>query len=448
MNERICFIGDGNSCLWQLPYIPAPGEELVVSLIADGALERRLASGRDYSLMGNCVFCSLPAGARLYVTRLSQDGSQTAQASPLSAQAAQTLAFASQAAAPVYEGASSLTQEEAGDALERRYNELVSRMRLELEQRQAALLEGIQSTFQAQLNAFSLLVKKEERQLRDSAQLYKGSLPQRQGLVLPKGAPAGSYLTLPVSYLVGGRNLQLFLDGVLANPEADYEECGAVNERSSTIRILRDLEPVAHLDCLAASLSSTDSALRAAEDASRAQQAAAVLLSEARSVSTASQASVAAAARDTTAAQGWANAAQKSAEAAYQASVNAYDAAAQISLYRREPGISAVKEIADIHACSPGLFIINPHLTHAPTPFFGVWPASCIHEMNWDGVFFLGGKCYPADPALPPAKPPRPRPDPMPAAGSADEWIPCDHTHQEAPDPEACNCQSCWQYAK
>ena len=88
-------------------------------------------------------------------------------------------------------------------------------------------------------------------------------------------------------------------------------------------------------------------------------------------------------------AEAWARASQRSADESYNASCHAWDAATQASIHSRRPGVCAVHSVADIHACSPGLFIINPHLTHAPTPFFGVWPARNAEEMAWDGVFFI-----------------------------------------------------------
>lgn len=130
-------------------------------------------------------------------------------------------------------------------------------------------------------------------------------------------------------------------------------------------------------------------------------------------------------------AQGWASASQKSAEESWRASASAWDAARQVSIHAERPGICAVADVSAIHACSPGLFIINEHLTHTPTPFFGVWPARKIEDMAWDAVFFLSPYLYPDDPRMPPPLPERPKPDPVVASGSKDQWLPCGHQHED-----------------
>lgn len=143
-------------------------------------------------------------------------------------------------------------------------------------------------------------------------------------------------------------------------------------------------------------------------------------------------------------AQGWANASQKSADESWRASASAWDAATQASIHSRRPGICAVADISAIHACSPGLFIINEHLTHAPTPFFGVWPAKTIEDMAWDAVFFTSPYLYPDDPRLPPPVPERPKPDPVAATGSNDQWLPCNHQHEDTIIYSSCPvCNDC-----
>lgn len=143
---------------------------------------------------------------------------------------------------------------------------------------------------------------------------------------------------------------------------------------------------------------------------------------------------------DALTAQGWANAAEKAAMDSWEAACAANQSAAQASIHARRPGISAVKCLADIHGCSPGLFIINPYLTHAPTPFMGIWPARSTDDMTWDGVFFIGACLYPDDPALPPELPPKPQPVPV---GTGDAWLPCGH-HELA---TASQCRACPNYA-
>lgn len=142
-------------------------------------------------------------------------------------------------------------------------------------------------------------------------------------------------------------------------------------------------------------------------------------------------------------AQGWANASQKSADESWRASASAWDAATQASIHARRPGVCSVHSIADIHACSPGLFIVNEHLTHAPTPFFGVWPAQKIEDMAWDAVFFTSPYLYPDDPRLPPPAPEKPKPSPVAAEGSPDQWLPCGHQHEDEILYSTCPVRKC-----
>lgn len=427
MSTTYCFTGDGVNDVWILPQ--APSGELVLSIIQDDGLERRLLEGRDYSLSGNKIIIALAPSARLFAR---EQASANSAGAVYAAQTAQ--------AAPAYAQASAITEEQAAGALESRYNELSSRLRLEME-------SLVNNFFASQTDSISRQVQQgladlaaSARKARDEARIHNAPLGSRARLLLPTGCKEGAYLTTESAYLPGTSTLSVFIDGILAAPDVDYEEIGPANEASRAIRMLKALPSGTCLDILVSAISSADSALRAANTAQAAQESAAALLASAQAAESQASKARSAAASEITAAQGWANAAKQSADKAYQASVNAYDAAAQISLYRREPGICAVKDKADIHACSPGLFIINPHLTHAPTPFFGVWPADCIQQMNWDGVFFLGGHCYPDDPALPPKRPAKPKPDPVPLLGGSDEWIPCDHTHQTPPEPCQASC--------
>lgn len=107
---------------------------------------------------------------------------------------------------------------------------------------------------------------------------------------------------------------------------------------------------------------------------------------------------------------------------------NARQFSAQVSQYRRMPGVASVASVRDIPAASPGLFVVNPHLTHSPTPFMGVWPAASLRAMQWDGVFFIG-KPYEGKITLPPIRSPDCRPSRPDATGDGDDWLPCDHLH-------------------
>lgn len=119
---------------------------------------------------------------------------------------------------------------------------------------------------------------------------------------------------------------------------------------------------------------------------------------------------------------------------AFQEARKACQAAASASIHNRRPGIAAVAEEWQIPPASSGLFIINPHVTHAPTPFMGVWPAGKLCDMAWDGFFFIG-KPYPENPQPAPVQPLRPEMGP-PAQGDAGDWLPCEHVHLSGLAPE------------
>ena len=106
--------------------------------------------------------------------------------------------------------------------------------------------------------------------------------------------------------------------------------------------------------------------------------------------------------------------------------------AVQISQYHNRPGVSAVKSEAEIPGSARGLIIVNPHITHSPTPFMGVWPIRDLCEAQWEGLFFLG---HPYDGPLtpPPPFPVCPPLSPEKAKGDGDDWVPCDHGHAIRP---------------
>lgn len=102
--------------------------------------------------------------------------------------------------------------------------------------------------------------------------------------------------------------------------------------------------------------------------------------------------------------------------------------AVQISQYHRRPGVSTVKSEAEIPGSSRGLILVNPHITHSPTPFMGVWPVRDLREAQWEGLFFFGHP-YDGEIATPPPFPVCPPLPPEPASGDGDDWIPCEHPH-------------------
>lgn len=374
-------------------------------------------AGRDFALQGNVLICLAAAGAMLLVTRRAGAARVAAAAMSYEAEPA------------------AMTLEEAGGDLEGLYQSLAASLKKEAEAALEKALAAMAAQMKGALETALAAVAEQGRKNMADASLAASPQGLRERLVLERGANQGAYLTIPVWYFPGSAALLIWLDGSLLAPEADYEEMGAYNESSNLIRLRRGLEPGAVLDFLVLPTPSSALAERSAKEAQAAQRQAAVMLAEAREAESQAGAAVQSAGDELALAQGWAKAAQKSAEEAWAASRNVYDMAAQVSIHARRPGVCAVKSREDIHGASPGLFIVNPHLTHAPTPFFGVWPAPCVHEMKWDGVFFMGGQRYPDEPTLPPKLPPRPVPA-LPVYGDGDDWIPCDHTHQKPP----CGC--------
>lgn len=425
MSEAVRFMGDGQKALWPLPFTPAGADEIAVSIIRPGMAEASLLYGRDFSLQGNVLICMVPAGGVLAVAR--REG------------AAGAAMMAARLAAPSYEAsAAPLSLEEAGGDLEEQCRNLAANLKKEAEAAVKEALSAISEHLRAALETALAAVAEQGRKGVSDAALASAPAGQRARLVLERGAESGAYLTLPVSYFPGMAGLLIWLNGVLLAPGEDYSEIGPLNESSNLIRLMRSAGAGAVLDMAVLPTPSSELAERSAAEAKSAQRQAAVMLAEARDAQSAARAVSEGAGEELALARGWAEAAQKCAEDAWEASRNVYDMAAQVTMRDRRPGVSAVKSLADIHACSPGLFIVNPHLTHAPTPFFGVWPAQCLEAMAWDGVFFMGGQCYPDDPALPPKRPPRPKPAPKPAIGDGDDWLPCDHAHPG--EPPSCSC--------
>ena len=449
--ERLLiFRGDGEQKLWELPC--APGlQELTVSMAPQGRTERLLVPGADYSLMGSTLFCPVPDRAMLYV-RLPFTGAGEAamihvdpSRNAASTETGSLQAPMAYASSSRDSSADAYTEEQAADAPERRYNELSGRLRRELEEEYSERLAALQHSLKSSLSDALDILRVASTQSRDEAALINAPRAARGRFSLADGCASGVYLTITNPYLVGTNTLSLYHNGSLLSPGIDYEEAGQPNSASSTVRALRPFPQGSVIEYVIAAIPSREAALATLQDAQASAREAQIMLADATRERREAESSLARSGEDSRAAQAWANAARQEAERAWQGSLAAIEAASQISLFARRPGVSAVHDISEIHACSPGLFIINPHLTHAPTPFFGVWPVANTDEMQWDGVFFLGGVCYPPDPALPPARPPRPRPDPAPTGGGADQWIPCDHSHLEAPPPQCCD--NCWQFA-
>lgn len=463
MNEPVRFNCDGTGCIWPLPWTVASPADLVVTIQPSGGLERRLDPARDYSLLsGNVLMCVAPAGSVLAcwpartaaypgITGQGQAGAQVpgpqgSAASQVAASAGQSgqsgnWANAAGASGPVYLSDGQSLDKAASQSvalLEARAGELRADMADAMRGLLTDAMREVTGYFRERLETALAELEKARQDGRAEARLATACAAQREYMLLPSGCARGAYLTLPVAYMPGTSTLGIYLAGALLKPGHDYEEIGRQNEVSRTIRMLLELAPESELDCLVQAIASSDAARQSAQAAQQAQEAAASLLADARAAQSDASQSLARSGNDAITAQGWANASRKSADDAWEASCHAWDAATQASIHARRPGICAVKSMEDIHACSPGLFIINPHITHAPTPFFGVWPAEDLEHMAWDGVFFLGGKPWPDDPALPPRCPAKPEAAPVAATGGADDWIPCGHVHPQ--QPRACDC--------
>ncbi len=107
----------------------------------------------------------------------------------------------------------------------------------------------------------------------------------------------------------------------------------------------------------------------------------------------------------------WSGVAEDMADEAHRLARCAWKAAYQASVSAARPGIAAVRDLDELAHCVSGVYVIIPQLTHAPTPFMGLWPVAGIEETLWDGVFFFGPP-YPDHPTPPPVPcdPPR-KPD-------------------------------------
>lgn len=140
------------------------------------------------------------------------------------------------------------------------------------------------------------------------------------------------------------------------------------------------------------------------------------------------------------AAQSLLNETRRLAMSAYDAACVANASAVHCSVHHTRPGIAVVKNVSEIHAASPGLFIVNPCLTHTPTPFFGVYPVSCVEDIQGEGVFFIGLP-YPDGACPPPWPKPKPPVENLQNPGDGDDWLPCDHAHKVCacpPKPPLC----------
>ncbi len=252
----------------------------------------------------------------------------------------------------------------------------------------------------------------------------------------------GSLLTLPggLVYYPGRAMLRVSYQGsVLANG-VHFEEVGDADTLSDTIRILfpsRDGDQWSFWVVASNSSRTAEAAAQRAEQASHeAQQAARQAVAGASGVTEA-----AGQARDAAANAGrWYNAVIQSASDAADLAECAWKAAYQASMAATQPGIAAVQNTGELAHCVSGVYIVNPHLTHTPTIFMGIWPVDGITAMTWDGVFFIG-PAYPDKPTPPPVPcplPDRPEPDiptspgtnpgtvsPPPATTTRTQWKPC-----------------------
>lgn len=144
--------------------------------------------------------------------------------------------------------------------------------------------------------------------------------------------------------------------------------------------------------------------------------------------------------------QNWEEQAEEVCKIATSMANNASRNAWAIATQDRRPGIASVQSEEDLAGAGPGCFIINPHIRQSPTIQYGVWPVASLDEAKWDG-FFVIGKAFtglapngpviipdPVPPGLDPDNPDNPGNSGNSGNGFGGklDWLPCDHTHQEA----------------
>ncbi len=214
---------------------------------------------------------------------------------------------------------------------------------------------------------------------------------------------AGSVMPLPAGlvYYPGRAMLRVCYQGAVLSRGVHYDEVGDGNALSDSIRVLFDSRAGSQWSFWVVASNVSAGAEEAAKRAEQARQD--VQQAALRAGRDADEADTARKLAETAAdhAGRWLDAVKTSADEAYRLAVCAWSAAYQSGMAASRPGIAAVKGIAELAHCVCGLYVVNPHLTHSPTVFMGVWPVDSLDDITWDGVFFFG-TAYPDNPAPPP----------------------------------------------
>lgn len=421
--------GDGQNVIWPIPFLFSDPSSVRVRRVSPEGVETELVAGSDYGILDNRVVCPLARGSGL-VVYLGEAPAAQGYASLQQARAvAQPLQAATYSArdAPVYQGDAPDVSPYV-EAVQAASRACVEEGQSRLDARASQLEESVSG-------ALGRAAEAERRRIERELRLCGSPLPQ-EAVIRGRTLAPGELIDLGVAYVAGSHTLSLYRNGLLLAQGLDYEECGQAGESATRVKLIQGSAADDVWQARVASIGSSENAARASQQAMDWQNRTARLAAQTEQNAREARSARDGADRARQVSDAGLAAVQKSADLAYFGACRAWEAATQASIHATRPGISAVRDVKDIHHCSPGLFIVNPHLTHAPTLFMGVWPAACVDEMKWDGVFFIGPK-YPANPVLPPAMPEKP-PFAGPATGDGDDWLPCGHNHQCGSCPSPC----------
>lgn len=411
--------GNGVNIRWPVPFLYSDPAEVGVRLQAADGQERRLTYGVEYAVMDRLVFCPVAAGEKIAIFLDAGNVSSSAAMATLAAPQSSPQALARIAPEPA-------PLEEAPT---------VSDLRSEASRIVEKASEEVSSVCAVCAGEAERQLKAQAEEIRAQLRIAASPVPQAATL---KGISlaAGECLELPVSYVPLTNTLLLIRNGLILTPGLDYEE--VEGELASSVILLRPISPTDFLHIRVAAIASTASANLASKQAMEHQRASAAMVQDTARHAAETRQIWQNCQQELGSAESWARAAHESADLAHQSATRVYEAVSHVSIHAHRPGISTVKRVEDIGHAAPGVFLVNPHISHSPTFFMGIWPVDCPEEMGWDGVFFIGHP-YPADPALPPKRPPRPQ-GIKPATGDGDDWIPCDHDHAPPPPPPHHHC--------
>lgn len=369
------YAGGGNNAAWFVPFPYGNDAEVAVSLVGADGQERRLKQGSDYLLSGNQVICIVPEGAILVIwlnasPEQAEAGAASQALNGLGANG-NTLTINTRAAS-----ASIAPAQEAAPLSMAAATEAATEM-------------ATQAPTQAQL-ADAQAVAQEAEQAVAAASIARDAATE-----------AGNFASR--AYTASEQAQESIAKTQALAASAENSAADAQNA------------------CNAASLAATSCA-RCLDDSQKASLEA----RQAASLATQNAGQIGDCA---TACAEIYEATKKTGECAWHGSAAAWRAAAVASLHHHRPGISVVRNLGQIAFASPGLFIVNPRITHAPSPFMGIWPAADTAAMTWDGIFFIG-PAWPEKLTFPPKNCVPCRPGNLESSrGDGDDWLPCHHYH-------------------